>query len=114
MANHTPTPWKAQRDLRHSTNHGTLHDGSPKAWGVYGGYRVCDILENLPIAWDEDTEAEANAKFIAHAVNNHDTMLEALTRLREWVREPGPDDSPENDQIMLDADAAIAAGNLIA
>ena len=35
--------------------------------------------------------------------------LEALIRLREWVRNPwGEDDSPENESVIDEADAAIA------
>lgn len=64
---HTPGPWKAQRDIRHWTNDGALTSGSPKAWAVYGPYRVCAIESGIGIAWDNDIEAEANARLIAAA-----------------------------------------------
>ena len=35
-------------------------------------------------------------------------LLEALIRLREWVRSPGEDDSPENESVIDQAEAAIA------
>ena len=35
-------------------------------------------------------------------------LLEALIRLREWVRQPGADDSPENEAIIYQAETAIA------
>lgn len=65
---HTPGPWKAQRDIRHATNNGCLTDDSPKAWAVYGkGYRVACISENIAIPFDQDREAEANAALMAAA-----------------------------------------------
>ncbi len=67
MSGHTTGPWKAQRDLRHYTNDGLLTDTSPKAWGVYGKYRVACIESGIGVAFDKDTEAEANSRLIAAA-----------------------------------------------
>lgn len=74
MTQHTPGPWKAQRDIRHWSNDGALTSGSPKAWAVYGPYRVCAIESGIGIAWNRDAEAEANARLIAAAP----TLLAAL------------------------------------
>jgi len=35
-------------------------------------------------------------------------LLEALIRLREWARSPGEDDSPENESVIDQAEAAIS------
>ena len=72
---HTPGPWIAQRDIRHSTNGGTLHGGSPKGWAVYGpSLRVACVEESIGIDWDKDEEAKANAALIEAAPD----MLEEL------------------------------------
>lgn len=52
--------------------------------------------------------AAANAALIVRAVNSHDALVAALHDLREWVRNPGPDDGAANDAIILAADAALA------
>jgi hypothetical protein len=65
---HTRGPWKAQRDIRHQLNTGTLTDDSPKAWAVYGhNSRVACISETLGVDWDKDARAEADAHLIAAA-----------------------------------------------
>ena len=45
---------------------------------------------------------------LLHAPKTISDMLEALIRLREWVRHPGEDDSPENESVIDQAEAAIA------
>lgn len=81
MTQHTPGPWKAQRDIRHWSNDGALTSGSPKAWAVYGPYRVCAIESGIGIAWNRDAEAEANARLIAAAP----TLLAALRRTLDYL-----------------------------
>lgn len=100
MTQHTPGPWKAQRDIRHWSNDGPLTSGSPKAWAVYGPYRVCAIESGIGIAWDEDTEAEANARLIAAAP----ALLAALKRARAMVGHLGP-----TARIVADAIAQAEA-----
>jgi hypothetical protein len=80
---HTPTPWTAQRDIRHTTNIGTPHDGSPKAWAIYGRYRVACIEESINAAWDDDREAEANANLIVQSVNAYHDLIAALQEISE-------------------------------
>lgn len=87
---HTPGPWKAQRDIRHWSNDGALTSGSPKAWAVYGPYRVCAIESGIGIAWDKDAEAEGNARLIAAAP----ALLAALADIGAWL--VCPDTSAEN------------------
>ena len=58
----------------------------------------------FPFPSDEE-EWRNNALLIAAAP----AMYEALKRLREWVRNPGEDDSPENEAVIDAAETAIAA-----
>ena len=60
-------------------------------------------------AWLTDTgEGVEQVDRICKAVSCHDDLLAALIRLREWVRHPGVDDSPENEAVIEQAEAAIA------
>lgn len=40
-------------------------------------------------------------------------LLSALVALREWVRNPGPDDGARNDYVVTMADKAIAKANAV-
>ena len=58
---------------------------------------------------------DAEQRWIATTTDEHaplivaaPALLAALIRLLEWTCNPGEDDGPENDAVMLQADAAIA------
>ncbi len=75
--------WKAQQDIRHSTNIGTLHDGSPKGWAVYSeSGRVACITESIGVDWDKDTLAAKRAALIASVPE----LLAELAALEKEVR----------------------------
>jgi hypothetical protein len=83
--------YKAQRDIRHHTNTGTLHDGSPKAWAVYDmkrNQRIACIQETVGVAWDQDTIAENAAKLFAQAPTLYDLLCEALPMVEEADPDP--------------------------
>lgn len=84
----TPGPWKVE----HYCGHPHL-----EVWGENGKQRIAYLQDHL-------AENEANARLIAEAPN----LLAALIRLREWVRNPGEDDSAENEAVIYQAEAAIA------
>lgn len=71
---HTPGPWVAQKDIRHSTNTRVLSPG-PLWWAVYGATRLLCMEEAS--AWLTEAEQEANARLIAAAPE----LLEIATRL---------------------------------
>ena len=93
---HTPGPWiHAQRLQATVEGHGYMTDfASVEIPAVAGGG-----IALVRIAG----QGEGNARLIASAPD----LLEALIRLREWVRCPGVDDSPENEAVIYQADAAI-------
>jgi hypothetical protein len=86
---HTQGPWKAQRDVRHWSNDGALTADSPKAWAVYGPYRVCIIESSIAVPWDQDTEAEDNARLVAAAPATADAARLMLTTLKAIHALPG-------------------------
>lgn len=112
VAAHTPGPWKAQRDIRHQLNTGTLTDDSPKAWAVYGqSKRVACISETLGVDWDKDTQAEANAHLIAAAPE----LLAALEYVASVLNMTDPehedfaDSGADTVQALCEGEARIRA-----
>ena len=72
---HTPGPWIAQKDIRHSANTGSLPSG-PLWWAVYGRSRILKMEEPAP--WLSEGEQEANARLVAAAPD----LLAALQNAR--------------------------------
>lgn len=79
--NHTPGPWKAQRDLRGIRNNGPLPLGE-LSFGVYTDTRLLCMEDYRGLGFGpSDEEQEANAHLIAAAPD----LLEALKPLAEWL-----------------------------
>ena len=91
-AKHTPGPWKSRYDRKEKT-----------AVVARTGY-MAHLEISFPHQEGKDSEWKANACLIAAAPE----LLAALIRLREWVRNPGEDDSPANEAVIHEAEAAIA------
>lgn len=69
-AQHTPTPWR-------------VYDAGDENYpGIDAGWRSVVMFGNADeecgVRGDTREEAEANARFIVHAVNCHDELLAAL------------------------------------
>src|SRR5260221_11947250 len=70
-----PAPWKAQKDIRHSTNRGVITQGR-FWWAVYGKTRLLKMEEAMP--WLSEEEKEANAFLIAAAPELYEACQWAL------------------------------------
>lgn len=90
MSTHTPGPWRVAPSVAFR---GSLDIDGPVGHG--------HVASTYCLPTDEEC---ANARLIAAAPD----LLAALVRLREWVRHPGRDDSPENEAVIDQAEAAIA------
>lgn len=101
-AKHTPTPWGYDGDgfdsvaAQHCNTDGYTIFPLDEDGDACG--HICEMSEA-----EGDEEAEANAAFICKAVNNHESLLEALKSLLHEHRHYN--DSPAATQ----ARAAIAA-----
>ncbi len=96
---HTPGPWEADTRLNR-----TLPLGRDSAYGVWkGGVLIADIAGRPKSRRNEE---DANARLIAAAPE----LLHALSQLLAWKFEPwAGDDSPEEEVVIYEAEAAIAA-----
>lgn len=80
-AQHTPTPW-------------TVYDAAEACYpGIDAARRTVVVFGNADeecgVRGDTPEEAEANARFIVHAVNCHDDLLEALEETWRVLRAAG-------------------------
>lgn len=80
-AQHTPTPW-------------TVFNADEGCYpGIDAGWRTIVMFgspdEDCGIRGDTPEEAEANARFIVHAVNCHDELLSALEQYASGLTDTG-------------------------
>lgn len=76
MTNHTPTPWNTARVFVDSNQDDILLFGKNSDKSAHT-IADCGV-------WSDPTD-QANAQFIVHAVNNHDSLLKACKTLQEWL-----------------------------
>ena len=76
-----------------------LQPGESKGYGADGSVKLVDDYKGTGCA----------AVFLRDEYAAAPELLAALKQLREWVRRPwGADDSPANEQVIDEADTAIA------
>jgi hypothetical protein len=88
---HTPTPWEVK----------PIKDDSGANFGIKsidndGGWWIAEIVH--PASTNE--VEEANAQFIVHAVNNHQSLVDALEQLIKQI---------DNTGFIIACDCAEAA-----
>lgn len=100
-ARHTPGPWKfGWEDHAHKWAIVTNGAGS-----IIANVNTETGPDAISAPATRKMPAAANARLISAAPDT----LQALERLLRWVREPwADDDSPENESVIYEAEAAIA------
>lgn len=101
---HTPTPWgfnrhSGPRDVTIKRDHFVV--GAPIKGGGGDGVAIVFGPER-----GNESPSDANAAFIVRAVNAHDALVEALTRLAKWA--DFPRQWPVGSYLAYDRDVIAA------
>ena len=97
MKEHTPEPWTYYASTVDSNKR-------PESWTVYQFEDPCRSICSIEFSSGIDEEDEANARFIVHAANSHEDLLEAAKIGLSVLESEEGTDKTEGDKVR----AAIA------